>query len=292
MRIPFSQMRFASGAEHRSGASTSSRVISRRNEDDKLVVHAARTRAASSRASPTLVGLDGIRPVRNRSSCCPTRPPRAEHLVHEPSDPFHDGSDFTPTAGVDLRTSLGSNLTLNATVNPDFGQVEIDPAVVNLSDVESYFEEKRPFFTEGAVGTSAAATTARTTTGASTGRSRRSSTRAASAARRAAGCPTTAVRRRAGRDAHPRRGQGDRPAAPDHQLRHAARAHRTRDGATSSLDARRAATPRSSRSPTTGCCTRSRSSRTAPGARPHDHRGGARLRRHGGLGDDLNRSSL
>ena len=65
-------------------------------------------------------------------------------------DPFHDGARYTPAAGGDLRTSVGSNLTLNATVNPDFGQVEVDPAVVNLSDVESYFQEKRPFFTENA----------------------------------------------------------------------------------------------------------------------------------------------
>jgi hypothetical protein len=50
--------------------------------------------------------------------------------------------------GVDLRMPVGSNLTLNATINPDFGQVEVDPAVVNLSDVESFFEEKRPFFVE------------------------------------------------------------------------------------------------------------------------------------------------
>ena len=44
---------------------------------------------------------------------------------------------------------IGSNLTLNATVNPDFGQVEVDPAVVNLSDVETFYSEKRPFFIEG-----------------------------------------------------------------------------------------------------------------------------------------------
>src|SRR5947199_9086119 len=43
-----------------------------------------------------------------------------------------------------------SNLTLNATVNPDFGQVEVDPAVVNLSAFETFFDEKRPFFVEGA----------------------------------------------------------------------------------------------------------------------------------------------
>ena len=44
---------------------------------------------------------------------------------------------------------VGGSMTLNATVNPDFGQVEVDPAVVNLSDVETYFPEKRPFFVEG-----------------------------------------------------------------------------------------------------------------------------------------------
>src|SRR5262249_4527867 len=51
--------------------------------------------------------------------------------------------------GGDLRMAVGSRLTLNATANPDFGQVELDPAVVNLSNVETYFQEKRPFFVEG-----------------------------------------------------------------------------------------------------------------------------------------------
>jgi hypothetical protein len=44
---------------------------------------------------------------------------------------------------------LGPNLTLDATVNPDFGQVEVDPAVVNLSAYEIFFDERRPFFLEG-----------------------------------------------------------------------------------------------------------------------------------------------
>src|SRR5260370_30650224 len=56
---------------------------------------------------------------------------------------------MTPAAGVEARIVLGSNFTLNATVNPDFGQVEVDPAVVNLSDRETFFNEKRPFFVEG-----------------------------------------------------------------------------------------------------------------------------------------------
>jgi hypothetical protein len=52
--------------------------------------------------------------------------------------------------GFDAKVGLMSNLTLDATINPDFGQVEVDPAVVNLSAYETYFEEKRPFFIEGA----------------------------------------------------------------------------------------------------------------------------------------------
>lgn len=52
-------------------------------------------------------------------------------------------------AGADLKYGLSSNLTLNATINPDFGQVEADPAVLNLSAFEQFFEERRPFFLEG-----------------------------------------------------------------------------------------------------------------------------------------------
>ena len=54
------------------------------------------------------------------------------------------------TAGGDLRYNLASNLLLNATVNPDFGQVEADPSVLNLGAFETFFQERRPFFVEGA----------------------------------------------------------------------------------------------------------------------------------------------
>ena len=52
--------------------------------------------------------------------------------------------------GLDLKWGVTSSLTLDATVNPDFGQVEVDPAVVNLTAFETFFEERRPFFLEGA----------------------------------------------------------------------------------------------------------------------------------------------
>jgi hypothetical protein len=53
------------------------------------------------------------------------------------------------TAGLDLKYGLSSNITLDATINPDFGQVEADPAVLNLSAFEQFFSERRPFFMEG-----------------------------------------------------------------------------------------------------------------------------------------------
>ncbi len=59
-------------------------------------------------------------------------------------------SELDADAGFDLKLGLTSNMILNLTVNPDFGQVEVDPAVLNLTAFETFFEERRPFFTEGA----------------------------------------------------------------------------------------------------------------------------------------------
>ena len=67
----------------------------------------------------------------------------------DPSSPFQDESDFGWRVGGDVKALLTSTLTLDATFNPDFGQVEVDPAVVNLTAFETFFPEKRPFFIEG-----------------------------------------------------------------------------------------------------------------------------------------------
>ena len=58
-------------------------------------------------------------------------------------------SDYFYNAGCDIKYGIGSNFILDATVNPDFGQVEADPSQLNLSLFETYFSEKRPFFIEG-----------------------------------------------------------------------------------------------------------------------------------------------
>ncbi|MEM0963630.1 MAG: DUF5916 domain-containing protein [Bacteroidota bacterium] len=65
------------------------------------------------------------------------------------ADPFYAETDLQPRVGLDLKLGVTSGLTLAATVNPDFGQVEADPAQVNLGGFELFFEERRPFFLEG-----------------------------------------------------------------------------------------------------------------------------------------------
>jgi len=68
----------------------------------------------------------------------------------ENGNPFFDGTAANGRVGVDLSYGLGAAFTLDATINPDFGQVEADPAVINLSAFETFFEERRPFFVEDA----------------------------------------------------------------------------------------------------------------------------------------------
>jgi hypothetical protein len=147
MRVPFSQMRYRRGAEQVWGVSFRRR-IERYNEDDRLTYTPRKESGFVSRFAH-LVGLENGHSSRS-IEVLPYVTTKSEFLAHAPGDPFHDGSRHTPGLGGDLRAGVGNNLTLNATVNPDFGQVEVDPAVVNLSDVETYFQEKRPFFTENA----------------------------------------------------------------------------------------------------------------------------------------------
>ena len=145
-RVPFSQLRFARADVQEWGIDFQ-RSLGRGFEEDYLVYTPSNESGFVSRF-PVLSGLEKVSPG-SAIEIMPYGTSKAEYLRHDPLDPFHDGSRLTPNAGGDVRMPLGSRLTLNATVNPDFGQVEVDPAVVNLSDVETFFPEKRPFFVEG-----------------------------------------------------------------------------------------------------------------------------------------------
>ncbi len=146
MRIPFSQLRFQDQETYVWGIDVR-RDIARRNETDWAVFTPKNGSGFVSR----FLELRGIRGIASpqRVEILPYITTRAEYLQHPAGDPFNNGSRYVPHIGADLKVGIGSNLTLDGTVYPDFGQVEVDPAVVNLSDVETYFNEKRPFFIEG-----------------------------------------------------------------------------------------------------------------------------------------------
>jgi hypothetical protein len=146
MRIPYSQLRFKKSAQYRWGVNFR-RTLARRNEQD-MVAYTPRNESGFVSRFPDLVGIEKVNPAR-AFEVRPYATTRGEFLEHPVGDPFNDGSRYVPNLGGDLKTGLGSKLTLNATINPDFGQVEVDPAVVNLSDVETTYPEKRPFFVEG-----------------------------------------------------------------------------------------------------------------------------------------------
>jgi hypothetical protein len=147
LRIPYSQLRFQRQKTNHWGINFK-REIARRNERDYLVPTPSNGSGFVSRFVD-LVGVEQVSPPR-RLEVLPYITTRAEYLSHEAQDPFNDGSRLGAGMGGDLKLGIGTNLTLDATVNPDFGQVEVDPAVVNLSDVETFFDERRPFFVEGA----------------------------------------------------------------------------------------------------------------------------------------------
>jgi hypothetical protein len=147
MRIPFSELRFLPGDSQTWGVNAS-RYIQRKNETDWLAL-VPKTESGLASRMAELTGIRGVKP-RTPLVLVPYAAGGAEAGPAVPGDPFSDGSSLFGSVGVDLRRKIGSSFALDATVNPDFGQVEVDPAVVNLTDFETFFPEKRPFFVEGA----------------------------------------------------------------------------------------------------------------------------------------------
>lgn len=146
MRIPFHQLRFNKKGNTVWGVNFR-RAIKRKNEE---VVFAWAPKEESGYVShfATLKGLTNIKPNRYME-LLPYSAGTAVFGQEEKGNPFKTGEDFSANAGVDLMVALKSNLTFNLSFNPDFGQVEVDPAVINLTDSETYYEEKRPLFIEG-----------------------------------------------------------------------------------------------------------------------------------------------
>ncbi len=147
LRIPFDQLRFPERTGHRWGVNFE-RTVARKHE---TTVFAWRPREENPGVSAfaELTGLRGIRGGR-RLELLPYATGQIEVGPAPPADPFAAGRRARLLAGADAKLGFRSDLTLDLTVNPDFGQVEVDPAEVNLTAFETYYPEKRPFFVEGA----------------------------------------------------------------------------------------------------------------------------------------------
>ncbi len=148
MRIPFSQLRFNDIPAQVWGVQFN-RWIPSRFEDIFWVVIPKNATGFSSWFGE-LNGIHDVKPSR-RLELMPYMASNAGIAGESPhpNDPLHDRVTTDSRVGADLKMGLGPNLTLDATINPDFGQVEADPAVVNLSAYETSFSERRPFFSEG-----------------------------------------------------------------------------------------------------------------------------------------------
>ena len=147
IRIPLNQLRFPKKDEYLWGVNFR-RIIKRKNERVGFVRVPKEEIAYVSRFA-RLEGIRDIKPGRH-IEVLPYTVGQAQFKPAQDGNPFQTGKRYLGNAGFDIKVGLKSNLTLDATINPDFGQVEVDPAVINLSAYETYYEEKRPFFIEGA----------------------------------------------------------------------------------------------------------------------------------------------
>lgn len=144
-RIPFNCLRFNEKAEHTWGIDLK-RYISRKAETD-IWAFVPESEGGFVSNFGHLTNLQGVDPG-GHLEVMPYVVSSAQSEPRSLGNP--DGRDYMSNVGFDLKYALSSNLILDATINPDFGQVELDQPVLNLSYYETWFSEKRPFFLEGA----------------------------------------------------------------------------------------------------------------------------------------------
>lgn len=147
-RIPLSQLRFTSTEEIQKWGINFEREIARL---DELNFWSPKPREEFGFVS-WFGDLDGVEDL-SRPLRLEVLPYASAELTREPeinpNDPFYEENAYRFKIGGDIKYGITSDLTLTATINPDFGQVEADPATINLTAFETYFEERRPFFLEG-----------------------------------------------------------------------------------------------------------------------------------------------
>ena len=145
MKIPLSQLRFGKSNEQVWGLNVVRRIF--RNNETSLWQRIPVDAAGFVSEAGELHGLKGLIPQR-QLEIQPFTVLQYDTFPKDGNNPFRDGDDFTLNGGLDAKIGITNDLTLDLTVNPDFGQVEADPAAIALDGFEVFFREQRPFFVE------------------------------------------------------------------------------------------------------------------------------------------------
>ncbi len=146
MRIPLTQLRFAKDSKEVWGLEVV-RILFRKNETS-LWQPVARNVSGFTRHYGELA-FNGVLKPKKQFDLTPYATAGIHKYPKEEGNKFADGSDSKLNGGLDGKIGITNNLTLDFTVNPDFGQVVADPSQVNLTAYETFFVDKRPFFIEG-----------------------------------------------------------------------------------------------------------------------------------------------
>lgn len=147
MKIPLTQLRFEGNGEQTWGLQVGRMLF--RKQEVSLWQPAVKKKSGWVSQFGELKGLNNLK-ARKVADLTPYAVARTDRFEKEANNPFkNSGKKNQLNVGLDGKLGLTNNLTLDFTINPDFGQVEADPSEVNLTSFETFFQEKRPFFIEG-----------------------------------------------------------------------------------------------------------------------------------------------
>ncbi len=146
IKIPFSQLRFGEKENHVWGIQVMRNLF--RKDERSMWQFIPQDAPMMLSQLGELNGISNIKP-KGQVDIVPYTLAKTESFEKEAGNPYADGSNSNLAVGIDGKIGITNDLTLDFTINPDFGQVEADPSEVNLSAFESYFSEQRPFFIEG-----------------------------------------------------------------------------------------------------------------------------------------------
>lgn len=145
-QIPFFQLRFGKQNEYVWGLQVNRRLFRKTERSSWQFISPQATGWVHHFGE--LHGIQNIVPQKQKD-ITPYVVGQAETYQRDENNPFATGKDFSPKVGLDGKFGITNDLTLDFTINPDFGQVEADPSEVNLTTFETFFPEKRAFFIEG-----------------------------------------------------------------------------------------------------------------------------------------------